>query len=80
VFARLQAPDDSDLGLLRRKMVDHFSLSEIHDLIFDFGLRKDDFDSRVSGAVRQVITWAVLNGRYESLMKACKARKPEIDW
>ncbi len=80
VFARLQAPDGSDLGLLRRKMVNHFNLDEIHDLIFDFGLRKDDFDSRLSGAVRQMITWVVRNGRFAELIEWCQARRPSVDW
>lgn len=80
IFARLQGPDGSNLGLLRRKMVDYFSLNDVHNLIFDLGLQRDDFDSRLSGAVRQVITWAVKHDRYNILIEWCKAQRPGIDW
>ncbi len=79
-FARLQSPDGRNLAILRQNMVDHFNKTELHDMLFDFGLRADDFDTRTSGLVRELITWAIQNGRYPDLIALCQQQRPQVRW
>jgi hypothetical protein len=77
-FARLESPDGRDLSLLRRQIVDHFSRDETLDIVFDLGLRADDFDERISNIARDLITYAVQANRLDALIEPCRQRRPQV--
>ncbi len=79
-FARLELPDGRNPETFRKNLIDHFSVDELNDLLFDFGLRVDDFDDRVSVKAREIITWAVQNNQLEKLIAYCKEKRDFIDW
>lgn len=79
-FARLEAPDGRDLAVLRNKMINAFSKDEIYNLLFDFGLRADDFGDRISTIARELITYAVQTDQLEELIDMCKKQHPYVDW
>lgn len=79
-FATLQAPDGRDLAALRRNMVASFNKEELQEILFDLGLRADDFDHRFSTIARQLITYAVQTDRLDELVRLCKELRPHLDW
>ena len=79
-FATLQAPDGRDLVALRRNIVASFSKDELEEILFDLGLRGDDFDQRVSTMARQLITYAVQSRRLDELVTLCRELRPHVEW
>jgi hypothetical protein len=79
-FARLEAPNGRDLSLLRQQIVDHFSRDEILDILFDMGLRADDFGQRISNIARDLITYCVQANRLDELIALCRQHRPRVDW
>ena len=79
-FARLQAPDGRDLAVLRQKMINAFSKEELYNVLFDFGLRADDFGDRLSTIARELITYAVQTEQLDELIDMCRRHHPFVDW
>ncbi len=79
-FARLQASDGRDLAVLRQKMINAFSKEELYNVLFDFGLRADDFGDRLSTIARELITYAVQTDQLDELVNICRQRHPYVDW
>ena len=79
-FAGLEAPDGRDLAALRRSVVDAFSTEELRDVLFDLGLRADDFGGRVSTIARELITYGVQADRFDELIELFRKRRPDADW
>lgn len=79
-FARLKAPDGRDLTLLRQQIIDVFDKEETYVLLFDLGLRPDDFGNRISTIARELITYAVQTDRLDELIQLCQKYRPHVDW
>lgn len=79
-FARLSLPNGRNPETFRKNLIDHFSADELNDLLFDFGLRGDDFNEHVSVKAREIITWAVQNRKIDRLITYCQAKRDFIDW
>ncbi|MCA9950752.1 MAG: hypothetical protein KDE48_13975, partial [Anaerolineales bacterium] len=79
-FARLQAPDGRDLAILRQKMVNALNKEELHNMVFDFGLRADDFGDRLNTIARELITYAVQTDQLDALLDMCRTQNPYSDW
>jgi hypothetical protein len=61
--------------------VDSFSKDELRDeILFELGLRADDFGNRVSTIARQLITYAVRTGRLDELVELCRELRPNVEW
>jgi hypothetical protein len=61
-------------------MVDSFSKNDLQEILFDLGLRADDFGDRVSTIARQLITHALQSGRLDDLVELCRERRPNVEW
>ena len=79
-FARLKLPGGRDQAALRRNMVEFFNNDELDLLLFDLGVRSDDFDSRLTVKVREIITWAVRHNQVDNLVAYCERERPDVAW
>jgi hypothetical protein len=80
ILSTIEAPDGRDLFALRNQIVQTFNKSEMVDVLFQLGLRKDDFDERLSSLVRELIVHLVQNGRFPELLAICQERRPNMEW
>ena len=80
ILSTIDAPDGRDLYALRNQIVLAFNKDEVVDMLFQLGLRKDDFDERLSSMVRELIVYVVQNGRFPELIAICQERRPAIEW
>lgn len=80
ILATIEASDGRDLFALRNQIVESFNKDEMLDVLFQLGLREDDFDERLSSMVRELIVYVVQNGRLDELLAICQERRPNIEW
>ncbi len=80
ILSTIEAPDGRDLFALRNQIVQAFNKGEMVDVLFQLGLREDDFDERLSSLVRELIMYVVQNGRFDELLAICQERRPTIKW
>lgn len=80
ILSTIQSPDGRDLFALRNQIVQSFNKDEVVDILFQLGLREDDFDERLSSMVRELIVYVVQNGRFPELLAICQERRPALEW
>lgn len=80
ILSTIDAPDGRDLFALRNQIVRSFNKSDVVDILFQLGLREDDFDERLSSMVRELIVYVVQNGRFPELLAICRERRPALEW
>lgn len=80
ILSTIDAPDGRDLFALRNQIVQSFNKGEMVDVLFQLGLREDDFDERLSSMVRELIVHLVQNGRLDELITICQERRPNVEW
>jgi hypothetical protein len=72
---------DVDLVALRDRLVEHFSLGELNDLLFTLGVDDEDIPGRTrSDKARQLIGYFDRRGRLPDLLAACRAARPNVEW
>lgn len=80
ILSTIEAPDGRDLYALRNQIVQAFNKDEMVDVLFQLGLREDDFDERLSAMARELIVYMVQNGRLAELIAICQERRPAMEW
>jgi hypothetical protein len=74
-------PLATDRVRFRRSLSDHFSSSELGELTYDLGLDYGDLPgSGKSAKIIELITYFERRGRYDELVQAAQAARPELEW
>ncbi len=71
-------PPAVDLVALRRKLVEHFSLTEVNDLAFELDIRGDELEgSALPERARSLVRYLDNRGRLAELVELCRSQRPD---
>ncbi len=71
-------PTPAERTALRRKIVEHFSLTEINDLAFELDIKADELEgSALPERARSLVRYLDDRGRLAELVELCRSQRPE---
>ena len=71
-------PTSTERTALRRKIVEHFSLTEINDLAFELDIKADELEgSALPERARSLVRYLDDRGRLAELVELCRSQRPE---
>ncbi len=71
-------PTPTERTALRRKLVEHFSLTEVNDLAFELDIKADELEgSALPERARSLVRYLDDRGRLAELVELCRSQRPE---